>query len=94
MSAPKTPKKQYGRRASGKTQTSLSLSDEVLEKARANAEKEGRSLSNYIEQLLKRTSIIAVIGFLSIHALRPSSRWTMRSLSSTAKAGLAAVLRP
>jgi predicted DNA binding CopG/RHH family protein len=54
MSAKKAPRKQYGRRASGKTQTTISLSDELLAKAKENAEADGRSLSNYIEQLLKK----------------------------------------
>lgn len=56
MSPKKEPRKHYGRRGGGKTQTSISLSDDTLEKARASAEKEGRSLSNYIEQLLKRNA--------------------------------------
>ena len=53
MSAKKQTRKTYGRRATGKTQTTISLSDEMLEKAKRNAEADGRSLSNYIEQLLK-----------------------------------------
>lgn len=47
-------RKKYGRRAPGKTQTTISLTDEVYNKARAAAEADGRSLSNYLEQLLKR----------------------------------------
>ncbi|HEX2746432.1 MAG TPA: hypothetical protein VHM91_00425 [Verrucomicrobiales bacterium] len=47
-------RKQYGRRAEGKTQTTISLSEAVYEKAKKNADADGRSLSNYLEQLLKK----------------------------------------
>ncbi len=51
----KTPaRRKYGRRADGKTQTTISLSDVVYEKAKKAAEADGRSLSNYLEQLLKK----------------------------------------
>jgi hypothetical protein len=50
----KTVRRKYGRRAEGKTQTTISLSDAVYEKAKRNAEADGRSLSNYLEQLLKK----------------------------------------
>jgi predicted HicB family RNase H-like nuclease len=49
------PRKKYGRRGAGKTQTSVTMSEETLEKAKAAAEKDGRSLSNYIEQLIRRS---------------------------------------
>jgi hypothetical protein len=49
-----TPKKsRHGRRAENKTQTSVSLSADLLEKARAQAESEGRTFSNWLEQMLK-----------------------------------------
>lgn len=51
---PKNPTR-HGKRAPGKTQTSLTMSEEILSKAKAAAERDGRSLSNYIEQLLKRS---------------------------------------
>lgn len=54
MTPRKQTRKQYGRRGAGKTQTSISLSDEMYEKAKRNADAEGRSLSNYLEQLLKK----------------------------------------
>ena len=50
-------KKQSSRhmvRADNKTQTSISLRADLLERARIEAEKEGRSLSNWIEQFLKQ----------------------------------------
>ena len=40
-------------RAEGKTQTSISLKGELLEAAKIEAEKEGRSFSNWLEMLLK-----------------------------------------
>jgi len=54
MSAKKTPKKtRHGIRADGKTATSISLSEDLLKKAREAAEEDGRSFSNWIEQQLK-----------------------------------------
>ena len=50
-------KKQSSRhmmRADNKTQTSISLRADLLERARIEAEREGRSLSNWIEQFLKQ----------------------------------------
>jgi hypothetical protein len=40
-------------RAQGKTQTSISLKQELLEAAKLAAEKENRSFSNWLEILLK-----------------------------------------
>jgi hypothetical protein len=45
----------HGLRAPGKTQTSLTMSEDILSKAKTAAAQDGRSLSNYIEQLLKRS---------------------------------------
>ena len=63
MSAKKQTRKTYGRRATGKTQTTISLSDEMLEKAKRNADADGRSLSNYIEQLLKSLPMLLLLAF-------------------------------
>ncbi|BCU79427.1 DUF6364 family protein [Luteolibacter sp. LG18] len=43
----------HGKRATGKTQTSISMREDLLEAAKRQAETEGRSLSNWIEQMLK-----------------------------------------
>ena len=43
-----------GRRADGKTATSISVRDELLDSARKVAEADGRSLSNWLEQLMKQ----------------------------------------
>jgi hypothetical protein len=48
-----TAKIRQGRRAPGKTQTSISLRLDLLDWARAEAQKDGRSLSNWIEQLIR-----------------------------------------
>ena len=42
-----------GQRAAGKTQTSISLRKDLLDWARVKAESDGRSLSNWIEQLIR-----------------------------------------
>jgi hypothetical protein len=41
------------KRADGKAQTSISMREDLLDQARHAAEAEGRSLSNWIEQMLK-----------------------------------------
>lgn len=43
----------HGVRAAGKTSTSISLDEELLQKARELAEQDGRTFSNWIEQQLK-----------------------------------------
>lgn len=47
------PKTRHGRRAAGKTQTSISLRADLLASAKAEAEKDGRSFSNWLERLLE-----------------------------------------
>jgi hypothetical protein len=42
-----------GQRAPGKTQTSISLRKDLLDWARTKADSDGRSLSNWIEQLIR-----------------------------------------
>lgn len=43
----------HQKRADGKTQTSISLREDILERAKKQADAEGRSLSNWLEQMLK-----------------------------------------
>jgi hypothetical protein len=58
MATKKTAKKKsvsrHGMRAPGKTQTSITLSEDLLDQARAAAEQDGRSLSNWLEQLIRK----------------------------------------
>ena len=89
MSAKKAPRKQYGRRGAGKTQTTISLSDEALAKAKRNADADGRSLSNYLEQLLKSLPLLIIAGLLAYHFARfgaAPTAWTGAKLAGTAKA--------
>ena len=44
----------HGMRAPGKTQTSINLSEDLLEQARDVAQADGRSLSNWLEQLIRK----------------------------------------
>lgn len=76
-------RKQYGRRADGKTQTTLSLTEEVLAKAKKAAEEDGRSLSNFIEQLLKKSLLLLFILF-SCWQFAPKTRPALRSCAKTA----------
>ena len=56
-------RKRYGRRATGKTQTTISLSEEALAKVKAAAEADGRTLSNFIERLIMTGGKIGLIVF-------------------------------
>jgi len=53
MTAKNRQSQSQTRRAPGKTQTSISLRGDVLEWARVEAGKDGRSLSNWVEQLIR-----------------------------------------
>ena len=86
MASKKQTRKTYGRRAAGKTQTTISLSDESLAKAKKNAEAEGRSLSNYIEQLLKSAPLLLLGAFLAFHLTRTPKAWNAAALKATASA--------
>ncbi len=45
----------HGMRAEGKTQTSITLREEILNQARAVAAADGRSFSNWLERLIQET---------------------------------------
>lgn len=75
----------------GKTQTTISLSDAMFAKAKQNAEADGRSLSNYIEQLLKALPLLALIAFLALHVTRSPKRWDAASLRQTAAVAVAKI---
>lgn len=49
---PKKPTR-HGVRAIGKTATTISLNEALLREAQAAAEEDGRSFSNFVEQVLK-----------------------------------------
>jgi hypothetical protein len=53
VAASKPAKTRQGQRAPGKTQTSISLSESILNWARGKADADGRSLSNWIEQEIR-----------------------------------------
>ncbi len=55
MKTPKSPKEtRHGKLAESTAQTSITMKKEVMEKARAAAQADGRSLSNWIEQVAKK----------------------------------------
>lgn len=59
----------HGKRAEGKTQTSITMSEELLNRAKEAAAKDGRSLSNWIEQLIKKSAPLILIGFTAAHLM-------------------------
>ena len=90
---PKTETR-HGKLAETTSQTSITMNKALLNKARAAAKAEGRSLSNWLEQLVKKGTLLSLAAFLAFHAARPASKWTLASLSSTAKTGFAAITNP
>lgn len=56
---PVKAKKSHGR-APGQTQTTISISEEALEKARAAAKADGRNLSNFLERLIMNSGKLGV----------------------------------
>jgi hypothetical protein len=56
MSRPKKKtESRHGKLAEGTAQTSITMNKELLAKCKAAAQAEGRSLSNWLEQLVKRS---------------------------------------
>ncbi len=62
MSASK-PRKNKPQRSEGKTATSISMSQETLNRAKEAAQQDGRTLSNWIEQLIKNSVKLIVWAF-------------------------------
>jgi hypothetical protein len=55
MKTPKSPKgSRHGKLAETTAQTSVTMKKEVMDKARAAAKADGRSLSNWLEQIAKK----------------------------------------
>lgn len=50
----KNTESRHGKLSEGRSQTSITMRKELMDKAKAEAEREGRSLSNFIEQIAKR----------------------------------------
>jgi hypothetical protein len=93
MASKKQTRKTYGRRAAGKTQTTISLSDEALAKAKKNAESDGRSFSNYIEQLINKAPLLLLGAFCLFHLTRSPRAWNAAALKATASAAWGHVQR-
>lgn len=81
------PKKSTTQRAAGKTATSVSLSEETLERARQAAAQDGRSLSNWLENLIKTS--IKLIVFLAFIAklIQGPTDWSAEALAGAAAQG-------
>ena len=82
------PKKQtrHGKRAPGKTQTSITLNEDLLARAKEAAAKDGRSLSNWLEQLVRRSVLLLCAAFTAFHLTRTPSDWSQKALVKTGKA--------
>lgn len=47
----------HGKLKQGRTQTSLTIDKDLLDKAKQAADADGRSLSNWLEQLVRNTAV-------------------------------------
>ena len=84
MSTKKKTESRHGKLADTTTQTSITMNKALMAKAKAAAEAEGRSLSNWLEQLVKKSVPLLVLSFLAFHLWRSPSKWTLSALSKTA----------
>lgn len=81
------PKKSTTQRAVGKTATSVSLSEETLERARQAAAQDGRSLSNWIENLIKTSiKLIIFLAFIAKLMSGPTD-WSAEAVLASAGQG-------
>lgn len=55
MPTKKKTESRHGLLSENTAQTSITMNKELLRKAKAEAKKEGRSLSNWLEQVVKRS---------------------------------------
>ena len=61
----KSTESRHGKLAEGTSQTSITMNKALLEKARKAAEAEGRSLSNWLEQVVKKSVQAGIIAFIA-----------------------------
>ena len=89
----KNPNSRHGKLADGTSQTSITMKKELLQKAKAAAQKDGRSLSNWLEQLVKNSLILTIAGLLVFHLARSPRVWNAAALTATAKAAWSHVVK-
>ena len=87
MAAKKKPDSRHGKLSENTTQTSITMNKRLMELAKAEAKKEGRSLSNWLEQLVKKGLPPLLLAFTLFHLTRTPSRWDSSALWASAKAG-------
>lgn len=81
-----TPRKTT-QRAAGKTATSISLSEDMLEKAKEAAAKDGRSLSNWLEQLIKNSVKLIIFLILLAKLMSDPTDWSAGALAQAVGTG-------
>jgi hypothetical protein len=92
MNSPKKKSSRHGKLAETTGQTSITMNKELLDRAKKAAKAEGRSLSNWLEQLVKKSMLLFIFSLAGWHALRSpapgkASSWTPAALIASAKAG-------
>ena len=84
MASKKSPESRHGKLSENTTQTSITMNKKLMEMAKAEAKKEGRSLSNWLEQLVKKGLPPMLIAFTLL--TRTPSDWTSKALLATGNA--------
>ncbi len=84
MSTKTKTESRHGKLADTTTQTSITMNKALMTKAKAAAEAEGRSLSNWLEQLVKKSVPLLLIAFALCHLWRSPSKWSVSALGKTA----------
>jgi siderophore synthetase component len=67
MAAKKTSDSRHGKLSENTSQTSITMNKKLMEMAKAEAKKEGRSLSNWLEQLVKKGLPPLLLTFALFH---------------------------
>jgi hypothetical protein len=86
MASKKSPDSRHGKLSENTAQTSITMNKKLMEMAKAEAKKEGRSLSNWLEQLVKKGLPPMLIAFALFHLNRSPSDWSSKALLATGKA--------
>lgn len=80
---PKNPNSRHGKLSENTSQTSITMKKELLEKARAAAKSENRSLSNWLEEVVKKVIILILSALALLHWQRPPGNWSVKAIKQT-----------
>ena len=93
MSTKKKTESRHGKLSDNTVQTSITMNKALMDKAKVSAKAEGRSLSNWLEQIVKKSLPPLLIAFTAFHLSRTPSDWSQKALVKTGKAAIHAIGR-